>query len=778
MIRHYIKVGYRNIARHLSVSLIATVGYALTLSIIFPVILLVNERATFDDFHDDNIYRVTTELKLDAAKFATTPSPLADHIQSGIAGVSSVHSLLLKDLKVSTANDAVKLLFRGALVDDHFFDTFNVNGINRQTVENLGPKSIIITAESANRLFSKKSPLGEVLSIEGVGEGVIRAVLPKSIRKSHLDFEIYLFASEFAAAEGSKDWNNYQAAFTYVVSNDDYDRLLDGMQKLSGRISNGNLFNENLRDHISFGLQPLSRIATDQLYGDTQAVRHLQDPFLLFVCCIILFLLATINFFNLFASRSITRVKEFGVRKIFGVKKMHTMMQYFIECLFILLLSSVLGSILFLFLPFPEIKNIIHTSPYPFALLGQYLAFLCVFAFATAVVPFLLIKRISIVDSLKTAIGGLKVAGFNILHALLGLQLCFSLVVLIVLYVFVSQSKFAVNADYGFNADNVWSIELEGTNATLIENKLSTLVDIQYTSVSSGYFGRMPGKLSVRNPLDSMDNFFFEYGVGSDFINLFDLQLVAGTGLTPLSTTNEVMLNEAASEALGYQIPQQAIGGHITLQDSVPARIAGIIKNFHYDNFKRPINPLILHNNLSNPEFLLFKTRKKETLQKIKQKIEPMWKEYNPNVPLNLTNYSQLFKKRQAHSDDLRLLSLIGGYILAISLLNLLGITLHHMKSRAKDISIYKIHGASYLDLTLLLSKVYIKVFSVTPLIAIPVAYIACKAFLNSFTYKIELDVFIFLWPCLTIFLFVFSIVYLQALKISLINPVKNLRYE
>ena len=454
------------------------------------------------------------------------------------------------------------------------------------------------------------------------------------------------------------------------------------------------------------------------------------------------------------------------------------MIQYSIESFFILCFSSILGIVIMMLLPVPELEDVIYSSTYSIELIFQYLIFLFGLAIITGIIPFFVLSKINIIGSLKANVSNLKISGLSFQQTLLAFQLSCSLVTLIVLFVFVSQSNYAVDADYGFNAEKLWSIDLKGTKGELIENKIAAIANVEGTSLTSDYFGRMPGRMEARKPLDSINNFFFEYAIESHFIDMFNLRLLAGKNLSPVSLGNEIMVNEAALKALGYKWPAEAIGEPVIIRDSVSAHIVGVIKDFHFDNFKREILPLVLHNNLEDMQFLLFKVNDMNHLQEMMPQITQAWKEINPHIPLVLENYLQVFKTRQAHSDDLLLLSILCGYTVAISLLSLLGITMHHMKSRAKEISIHKIHGASNSNLSLLLLKDFLKIFFYTLLISLPVAYFACKSFLNMFAYRIDLGSLVFLLPCLALFSFAFSIVSLLALKTAAVNPVKNLRYE
>jgi putative ABC transport system permease protein len=62
--------------------------------------------------------------------------------------------------------------------------------------------------------------------------------------------------------------------------------------------------------------------------------------------------------------------------------------------------------------------------------------------------------------------------------------------------------------------------------------------------------------------------------------------------------------------------------------------------------------------------------------------------------------------------------------------------------------------------------------------IAIPVAYFAMNRWLQSFPYKADMSVWIFIASCIATLLICWLTVIYQSLKAALANPVKSLRSE
>jgi putative ABC transport system permease protein len=99
-------------------------------------------------------------------------------------------------------------------------------------------------------------------------------------------------------------------------------------------------------------------------------------------------------------------------------------------------------------------------------------------------------------------------------------------------------------------------------------------------------------------------------------------------------------------------------------------------------------------------------------------------------------------------------------------------------EQRTKEIGIRKVLGATVSNVTLLLSKDFVKLVLAANLLAWPAAYFAMNKWLQAFAYRIDLGWWIFALAggvALTIALLTVST---QAIKAALTNPVEALRYE
>ena len=113
-----------------------------------------------------------------------------------------------------------------------------------------------------------------------------------------------------------------------------------------------------------------------------------------------------------------------------------------------------------------------------------------------------------------------------------------------------------------------------------------------------------------------------------------------------------------------------------------------------------------------------------------------------------------------------------------VACLGLFGLVAFMAERRTKEIGIRKTLGASIPDLTLLLSKEFIKLVIVANLVAWPIAYYAMNLWLQQYAYRIQPGLGIFIISGTLALIIALSTISYQAIKAARANPIDSLRYE
>jgi putative ABC transport system permease protein len=99
-------------------------------------------------------------------------------------------------------------------------------------------------------------------------------------------------------------------------------------------------------------------------------------------------------------------------------------------------------------------------------------------------------------------------------------------------------------------------------------------------------------------------------------------------------------------------------------------------------------------------------------------------------------------------------------------------------ENRTKEIGVRRVLGASVTGVATLLSKDFLKLVTISFILATPIAWWAMYAWLQDYTYRVSIHWWVFaLAGLLSILIAIITVSY-QAIKAAVANPVKSLRSE
>jgi putative ABC transport system permease protein len=100
------------------------------------------------------------------------------------------------------------------------------------------------------------------------------------------------------------------------------------------------------------------------------------------------------------------------------------------------------------------------------------------------------------------------------------------------------------------------------------------------------------------------------------------------------------------------------------------------------------------------------------------------------------------------------------------------------IEQKTKEIGIRKVLGASIKDISLILSKDFLKLIIVAFFIAAPVAWVLMNKWLQDFAYRTSITWWVFAVAVLAALVVTCIAVGFQTIKAALANPVKSLGTE
>ena len=346
---------------------------------------------------------------------------------------------------------------------------------------------------------------------------------------------------------------------------------------------------------------------------------------------------------NLATARSLRRAREIGVRKVVGAGKRQLIGQFIGESLFVSFLAvclSLLPGSLFLpaFNTLTDKHLAINLADPSFLLI--ILGLTLVTGVVSGSYPALFMSSLKPIVVLK-GILKFKTGATYFRKGLVVFQFALSIILILGMILIYRQIDYIHNKNLGFAKENLLFMPLEGelqkTYLTFKEElskqpgiKSVTSAQSNPLEVGSSTQGvRWPGKDTTKLTLFSTNPITYDY------VKTMGIQLVGGRDFSPEYglDSNNYLVNEAAARQIGYKDP---VGKELTMWGD-KGTIVGVMKDYHHNSLKVPIEPLILR--LFKKSWnsywgnIIIRTEKGKTKEAIAS-MEKMYKQFNPGFSL------------------------------------------------------------------------------------------------------------------------------------------------
>ncbi len=281
-----------------------------------------------------------------------------------------------------------------------------LHGDARTALKN--PYSVVITAPEALKYFGRTDVVGQTLTIQSFNggkrdfaiTGVLKEIPENSVTQINASIKNTFFIPTNTLAYFGRtsfdDWNN-----TVLPS---YVELREGVTARDLEAPIRQLLGRHAPEGIRQNLTVHPVALTDYyLQKDGGLVRQMVSALLLVAAFILL--MAVVNFINLAVSRSGTRLREVGVRKVLGGLRRQLVFQFLAESVLLVLVATVLAFAaypllqpLFARMIGKEIADLTHFPAY-FGFVP--VAIVLVVGLAAGLYPAFVLSSLNTVDSLK-----------------------------------------------------------------------------------------------------------------------------------------------------------------------------------------------------------------------------------------------------------------------------------------------------------------------------------------------------------------------------------------
>jgi putative ABC transport system permease protein len=800
MLQNYLKIALRSLLRQKSYSAINIVGLAVGLACTLLIGVHIADDLSFDRFHTkgDRIVRFVVASEKSQMPEMSAPAwadALKENISQIEATVRFYEDYTEKLMSVGETKFYEKDL---KFADPNVFDVFDfplVQG-NPQTALT-EPYTIVLSESAAKRYFGNENPMGKTIRHDNKRDLKVTGVMRDIPSNSHLQCSMLgsmeTVKRDFSMPDGFKSffWSPFR---TYLLlhKNASVQDIKPLLQKVKEQVMDKDI-------PVTPDVQPLREIHLVQ-EGALKSVY-----FLVAVALVILFI-ACINYTNLATARSLTRIREVGVRKTLGASRHQLATQFFGETLMltaaafaVALALAELASPLFSELTGKKVSLFsgrgVNTG---FVALGAFAVFLLV-SFGAGFYPALFLSRFSpsgILRGITNVAASGKTSKGRIRAALVVAQFTLSVVMIVATLVVQAQLSFIQTKELGFNREQVVLLQMRGEDDYKAMETLKQAFRNVQGVLGASISNAVPGKSNVmtRMPIE------FKYLPSGDkdpnikwlcidesFLPMYRIPVVEGRNLNASESDEQgaFLLNEAAVRKLkweqnplgreiGYSVGEQSTNWHIEKH----GRVVGVVKDFHVGTLHREIEPLLIHVYKQFSGTISVKLQNGDPSASLAA-LEAAWKRVVPNRPFEYTFLDDDFNA--VYKREMRLRSIVGvfaGLAIFVSCLGLLGLAAFTTEQRTKEIGIRKVLGASVASIITLLSTDFLKLVVVAVILATPLAYWAAGKWLQDFAYRVELQWWLFALAGASAVVIAFITVASQAWRAARANPVNALRSE
>ncbi|HLK31215.1 MAG TPA: FtsX-like permease family protein [Puia sp.] len=815
MFKNYFKTALRNLAKNKVFSLINVAGLSIGISSALVIYLIVSYDFSFDKFEKDRdrIYRIVSDFKFSGEDYHNSGAtyPLAAAIKKDLTAIENVTHFCTAsdDVKISVplAGKKDPAIFKKqkniVFADDSYFNLVSYNWIagSKKTALQKNYESVL-TESNAKIYFPNLKP-SEIIGKEIIFDDTVRTSVVGIVKdldeNSDFTFKTFIslatYETRLISPDDKNEWGNTNSAWQLLV------KLAPGntAQKVTKQV---NVLREKYKkpdpnDHSTsaFSMQPLSDVHFNTTYNSFgQRTAHKPTMYGLLAVAAFLLLLGCINFINLTTAQASQRAKEIGIRKTMGSSKKQLIFQFLSET-FLLTIFATLLSILITPLLLKMFSDFIpkdlHFTFQPGIVLFL-IGLIIVVGLLSGFYPALVLSSYKPVLVLKnqTASGSGNTRNIWMRKTLTVSQFVIAQVFIIGTILVTKQISYWLNKDLGFKKDAIVYLKTNyydtfQSHRFVLMEKLRAIPEISMISLANDPPSINSVWSSTMKFKDGKKEIETDVQVklaDTNYLKLFRIKLLAGSNLPYTDTTRTVIINEAYANVLGFKNPNQAIGKLIEWDNkSIP--ICGVVSNFHQRSLHEPIKPLIFTTKTKQMRAIniaLMPQNAEGTLWKTALgKIEKAWKETYPEDDFSYTFLDDTIKQYYTAEQNIsKLLMWATGLAIFISCLGLLGLVTYITNQRTKEIGVRKVIGASVTQIISLLSKDFLKLVLIAFVIAIPIAWWGGHKWLESFSYKTNISIWMFALGGCIMFAMALLILCLRTFKAATVNPVKSLRSE
>ena len=662
------------------------------------------------------------------------------------------------------------------------------------------PTDAVLTEACARRFFGRANPVGQTLEYAGKTL-TVRGVIGEPDCKTTLHFDLVV------SYDLSEHWNRMPWELLHVLPSVDLDAINRQAHIYRPVKAAGDWY--PVGQQIRHQYLTLEEFYFDQTYFDeeTRLMRgqgNLRYLHLLTGVAVLLLLVGTLNFVNLYMVLMMKRSKEYGIKKVFGLHRLPLFLQIYAEnfllCAAALLLAGTVAEV-----GQPLLDRLAgDTIGYTAFDAWLFIGFLLLFPLLTSLYPYLRYNYRPPMVSIRTI--GTSRQSIAVRMGFLFGQYLVTLLLLVLSVYFVHQLHTWLDTPPGFRTEGIVHANLsprshnfymageeerqaETGRAQELGHRIKSCpyVDKAQKISKDGVLakGFLSTLLNDRGEKVAMNMTFVPKG----FFDFYGIPVLDGN---LEGEGYQMVLNRRAMEMFGYQNREEAFvrsesplwifvdtDGNVVEGGTKLMPVAAVVEDYCNGHLSLGHQPMayMVQGTLIGDEWALSVTpgHERDLHDYLRQTVQEVYH----SDDFAFTSLAD--QVAAIYDDDRRVAWVSTAFALmaiVVSCLGLLGVSLFDLRQRYREIAIRKVNGAKRGDLYRLLFRKYAVVLGAAFAVSVPVAWYIVHRYTADYVVKTPLQWWMFLAALAVVALLSLGTLWWQVRRAASANPVDSLKRE
>ncbi len=674
------------------------------------------------------------------------------------------------------------------IADSTFFHFFNYPLVEGECRLN-APDDAILTRSYAEKVFGETNPIGKSMTYNN-NVVTVRGIIDLPNCKTSMEIDALL------SIHLMKDWGQLIGEFIHLSPYVD----------LKAINAETNVFRKEGDSNWRYELMTLRQAyeRTNPFNNELFLHTNMTYIYLLAGVALLLFLVGILNFVNIYMVLMMTRGKEFGIKKVFGLKGYRLFVQIWLENLLLVIPAIYVAWFLIEITQIPVSHLFQETFNYTWFDLWLSLGFVLLMPLCTSIYPYIRYNYKTAITSMRTI--GTNRQSVKVRMGFLFVQYMLTVCIIIVSLYLGKHLSFLQNTSPGFRTEGILMANLQHERrsyggATMeeikaiwarvgqVESKLKECPHIENHMYGANLFKGNDSK--VFNDKEQMVNCITMF-ISDKFFEIFDIPVIEGK--IPQRENKydyRVVLNRAAMKAFGYQSLDEAFirwestqwiyskDGKIMEGGKQLMPVTAVVEDYYSGHLTQGIKPMAFvlmgDQDMGTANIRIRPGQEKDCIDYLKKVTQEIYNTEDFSYTWLKDDVLDIYKKDR----QITIIYFVFAFIaIAISCLGLFGISLFDIRQRYREIGIRKVNGAKIKDLYRLLFRKYVVVLVAAFVVAIPIAYYLITLYTQDFVVKAPIGIGIFIIALLVVSIISLGTLFWQVHKAANINPADVVKSE